>query len=277
MHLPARKGFEVMGIRFVPRAPRFAAPRTLPVMFSVALSLVLGPAGVGWKGSAACAQGAKAAKKAAKAAPAEGGGDIMSLLKQAMYSYDEGDLDAARQAFEKAFAMNPTSDVIAKFVDTVGASSVYQLLQSKDPRIAGAARQILQSSTQVLRTMEGGVDNAKSALAAIAETLAAEGQDHYIKRRLNTSKFGRNLVPALIPMLSDSDLSRRTKVINWIGTEIGLSAVPILPVPRKHPDATVRPNVADLLGAKALRHAVSLGTLKAMMEVDADPEVKAAA
>ena len=45
--------------------------------------------------------------------------DVKSLLDQGMYSFEEGDYDAAVAAFEKAFAMNPTSDAVLDFVDWV--------------------------------------------------------------------------------------------------------------------------------------------------------------
>ncbi len=200
-----------------------------------------------------------------------GGGDVKSLLEQGLYSFEEGDFDASLAAFEKAFAQSPTADVIGGFVEKATAAKIYEMILSKDPRVAGMGRQILESSSKVYKQRLGDAEQVKRA---VDETLGSESQDQLVKMIQNANTFGRNLVPALIPVLADTDLARRSVAINWIGSRIGIDAVPILQAARKHPNPTVRRNVADLLGVRQLRHQVSLATLKAMAETDASPEVK---
>ncbi|MBI4601090.1 MAG: HEAT repeat domain-containing protein [Planctomycetes bacterium] len=232
-------------------------PLSLAALILAAASLVvLGP-------SALRAQRPKAGGRAA--------GDVKSLLDQGFYSFEEGDLDAAVAAFEKAFALNPTSDALLAFVDKVTAAKVYEMVQSKDGRIAGLGRQILESSVKAFKQRLGDAEGIRKA---IEEVLEADGQEQVALRLKYNGIYGRNLVPQLVPVLADTDLARRGAAINWIARTIGRDAVPVLQAARKHPDATVRRNVADLLGVGLLRHPVSLATLKAMLETDGSPEVK---
>jgi tetratricopeptide (TPR) repeat protein len=204
---------------------------------------------------------------------AQQGGDVKSLLEQGIYSYEEGDFDAAVQAFEKAFALNPSSDAILSFVEAAGTSKLYAMLRDKDARVAGIARQLLRSSTRV---MAAKASDPGEIQKAIEETLSAQGQERLVLMIRHTGTFGRNLAPPLVSVLGDNDLSRREAAINWF-RRIGLDAVPVLQAARKHPNPIVRLNMASLLGARALRHAVCLATLKALVETDGDQDVKAAA
>ena len=225
---------------------------------------------ISFSGGLLIAQGAKGA---GRRSPLEGN-DVKSLLDQGVYSYDEGDFEGASAAFEKAFALNPTSDALSGFVKRASEAKIFQMLLSKDPRLAGIARQILDSSSQVSRTKMGDPEQIKNV---VADTLNSDSQDQILKMIRNANNYGRNLVPALIPTLSDSDLGRRAVAINWIGRYIGRDAVTVLQAARKHPSETVRQNVAQLLGTRLVRHSVSLATLKAMLETDTSSEVKAAA
>jgi len=216
---------------------------------------------------------AQAPRGAGKRATA-GGTDVKSLLDQGLYSYDEGDFDAAHAAFEKAFAQNPTSDAIADFVERATEAKVFQMLLSKNEKLVGIARQILESSSRSRRAKLGDPEESKRV---VDDTLGTEGQEQLLKMVQNANDFGRNLVPALIPALEDSDLGRRSAAINWIARHIGRDAIPVLQAARKHPSATVRRNVAVLLGSRLVRHVVNLATLKAMVETDPASEVKEAA
>jgi tetratricopeptide (TPR) repeat protein len=204
---------------------------------------------------------------------AQQAGDVKSLLEQGLYSYEEGDFDAAVQAFEKAFALNPSSDAILRFVEAAGTSKFFAMLRDKDRRIAGIGQQLLKSSTRVLAAKASDPAQVRKA---VDEVLAAQGQERTILMIRHTGTFGRNLVPPLVPVLGDNDLTRREAAINWI-PKIGLDAVPVLQAARKHPNPIVRLNAAQLLGLRSLRHFVSLATLKALIEKDADEDVKEAA
>ena len=200
--------------------------------------------------------------------------EVKSLLDQGFYSFEEGDFNNAVVAFERAFALNPTNDAILDFVERATAADVYRMVRSQDARVAGIGRQILRSST---RSFKIKLNDPERIRQAVEEVLQSEGQEQLTKMIQYTATFGRNVVPYLLPGLADSDLSRRTAAMLWIGRQIGLDAVPVLQVARKYPDPTVRRNVASLLGSPRVRHAVSLATLQAMVELDSSADVRAAA
>lgn len=204
----------------------------------------------------------------------QGGGDLKSLLDQGLYSFEEGDAEGALQAFEQAFALNPSSDAISTFVKRASEEKIFQMLLSKNKKLAGVASQILEASSRVVKTRQGDAEQVKQV---VEDTLKSESHEQLLKMVQNANAFGRNLVPALIPVLADADLGRRAVAINWIGRYIGRDAIPVLQAARKHPSAVVRRNVAELLGARLVRHPVNLATLKAMMETDPTSEVKSAA
>jgi tetratricopeptide (TPR) repeat protein len=199
--------------------------------------------------------------------------DVKSLLDQGLYSYEEGDYDAAVAAFEKAFAQNPSNDALLNFVEKASVSKIYSMLRSKDPRIAGLGKELLRASSRVITARAADPGEIQKA---VQETLAASGEERLLAVIRHTNTHGRNLVPALIPVLGETDLDRRTTAITWIG-RIGMDAVPVLQAARKHPDPVIRRVVADVLGVRTVRHPVSLATLKAMMETDSQADVKAAA
>lgn len=207
----------------------------------------------------------------AQAPRARRGTDLKSLLEQGIYSYDEGDYDAAVTAFEKALAQSPSNDAVLQFVEKATVAKIISMSRSGEPRMKGIALELLRLSSQSHKMRVG---DPALLERAIEETLSARGQEQLIKMVQHTGTFGRNLVPYLVPLLSDQNIARRTAVINWIATRIGLDAVPVLQAARKHPDPVVRTNVASLLGVRLLRHEVSLATLQAMIETDTSNEVK---
>jgi tetratricopeptide (TPR) repeat protein len=199
--------------------------------------------------------------------------DVQSLLEEGLKLYQEGNYSGAAEKFERAFALNPSREDILRFVDKAGVASIFAMVRNPDPKIAGIALQVLQLTHTGAKAKS---ENEAEIAAAVRSVLAAKGQDQMVLMLRHTGTHGKNLVPALVPHLGDSDLSRRGAAINWI-PKIGLDAVPILQAARKHPNPIVRRNIAYLLGRGHLRHHVSLGTLKAMMETDEAGEVKAAA
>jgi len=203
----------------------------------------------------------------------EAAGDVKSLLDQGLHDYEEGNMDGAVQAFEKALAMNPSSDAILTFVEKAGHARIVKMVRSKDPQVSGIGRTLLGLST---RARNAKIGDPAQIRAAVDEVLRATGQEQILLKLKHTGTFGRNLVPALIPALADTSIERRAVAITWI-KDIGLDAVPVLQAARKHPDPLIRRNVAGLLGLRTLRHAVALGTLKAMVETDPVGEVKDAA
>jgi hypothetical protein len=213
------------------------------------------------------AQRAKA-PKAARAPLTEG--DVRSLLDQGLYSFEEGDLDQAVAALEATFGKNPSDSALLDFVERVTATKIMRMLESKNARIRGLALQILESSSRAQKVKQLDPEAIRKA---IVEVLGADGEVQLTLRAKYTGLYGRNLVPYLIPVLADSSLARRATAINWIGRVIGRDAIPVLQAARKHPDPTVRRNVAALLGSPLLRHPVCLATLKALSE-DSSGEVK---
>src|SRR5437867_2877702 len=157
----------------------------------------------------------KEKEKKEERAAGGGSGDVKSLLDQGLYSYEEGDFDAAVAAFEKAFALNPSSDSLLDFVETASAAKIFSMIRSKDSRLAGIGKQILKSSSPVLNAR---VNNPEQILKAVNEVLESEGQDQLVLEIRHAVTYGRNLVPALIPVLGDNDLGRRTVAINWIAS-----------------------------------------------------------
>ena len=203
----------------------------------------------------------------------EAAGDVKSLLDKGLYAYEEGKMDEAVEAFETALAMNPSSDAILGFVEKAGHARIMRMVASKEPQVSGVGRALLNLST---RARSAKIGDPAQIRAAVDEVLRATGQEQILLKLKHTGTFGRNLVPALIPTLSDASIERRAVAITWI-KDIGLDAVPVLQAARKHPDPMIRRNVAGLLGLRTLRHSVSLGTLKAMVETDPVAEVKEAA
>lgn len=198
------------------------------------------------------------------------GQDVQALFNEGLRLYQEGNLDGAINAFEAAWAQNPSNDAILSFVENATVAKIYEMLRSEEPRVSGIARQLLQSSRAEI--VQRGSDEAEIQ-AAIQEVLASENQEQLILMIHYAARYGRNLVPYLIPLLADTNLAHRTVGITWI-RRVGVDAVPVLQAARKHPDATVRRNVAELLGVRSLRHPVSLATLKAFMEADPAVDVQ---
>lgn len=200
-------------------------------------------------------------------------GDLQSQLNQGWTHYVEGNFDAALASFEQALAQDPSNDVIASFVDRVTVAKVYGMIRENDPRVSGVGRLLLDRAKA---TVVQKANDPEQIRAAIQDVLTSESQDQITKMIRHTALFGRNLVPFLVPLLSDSDIAKRTIAVNWI-IRVGLDAVPVLQAARLHPDEAVRRNVAYLLGARDLRHVVSLATLKAFMQSDSAAGVREAA
>ena len=198
--------------------------------------------------------------------------DVRSTLEEAFAKFEEGDINGAVEAFETAFAQDPSDDVLYNWMQAVGFSALYRMVRSENPRLSGIARQIIRLLSRVKLEKRSDEDEIRAAI----EDAMSDDDARFAKTIQATSDYGRNLVPHLIPYLAHKELGKRTTAIRWV-SDIGLDAVPILQAARKHPDSMVRLNVAKLFGASPLRNPVSLATLKAMMETDESAEVRAAA
>lgn len=199
--------------------------------------------------------------------------DARTLLNQGLVFYEEGNFDAACAAFEQALAQDPSNDLISDFVDAVTVAKIYRMVREADPRVSGLGRYFL---SRARAAVVAKISDPKAIQTAIQDVLTSDQEERIIKVIKHTATFGRNLVPQLVPLLKDSDLSRRTIAFNWI-VRVGIDAVPILQAARKHPDRVIRRSVAELLGTRDLRHVVSLATLKAMIQTDEAAEVREAA
>lgn len=199
--------------------------------------------------------------------------DVQTLFNQGWTAYLEGDFDRALARFEQALAQDPSNDLVASFVDRVTVAKIMQMVREADPRISGLGHVLLERARAAVVAKASDPEAIRSA---VRDVFGSDDQDRVIKMIKYTAAFGRNLVPHLLPSLADSDVSRRTTAFNWV-IRIGTDAVPILQAARKHPDATIRRNVAALLGQRDLRHVVSLATLRAMVQRDAAADVREAA
>lgn len=229
---------------------------------AVSIGLVLG-AGISWSG-AGLPSGLSAAERSR---------DVQTLFNQGWTAYLEGDLDRALATFEQALAQDPSNDLVSSFVDRVTVAKIMQMVREADPRISGLGQVLLERARAAVVAK---ASDPEAIRTAIRDVFGSEDQERVIKVIKYTAAFGRNLVPHLLPSLADSDVSRRTAAFNWI-IRIGTDAVPILQAARKHPDATIRRNVAALLGQRDLRHVVSLATLRAMVQNDSAADVREAA
>jgi len=198
--------------------------------------------------------------------------DASSLLKEGFEKFQEGDNTAARSAFEKALAADPSDDQILAFVEGVGAAEVYELLTSGDANLAGIGVEILRLRSQAAVARS---DDAEATKTAVQSVMEGEDTDPVVirNRHFYAKSIGRNLVPYLIPYLGDNELDRRAQAMTWI-VLIGPDALPPLVAACKHPNGRIRTNVAALLGARSLRHPYSLGYLRAMQQTDELKEVQ---
>ena len=144
------------------------------------------------------------------------------------------------------------------------------MVRSKNPRVSGIGVELLRISTLVIS--QRGEDS--EVLKAAVDTVLQSENEQQLRYKIQYAyQLGRNLVPLLIPYLGDGEIAVRALVMNWI-TRIGIDALPPLVAATKHSDGRIRTNIAALLGARSLRHAYSLGYLKAMVETDERKEVR---
>ena len=192
------------------------------------------------------------------------------LLEQGFSKFQEGDLDGAIGEFEKAFAENPTNDLVTDFVEKASVAKIYRMVRSENPRVAGIGVELLRISTLVIS--QRGEDS--EVLKTAVETVLQSENEEQLRYKIQYAyQLGRNLVPLLIPYLGDGEIAVRALVMNWIA-RIGMDALPPLVAACRHPDGRIRTNVAALLGARSLRHPYSLGYLKALAETDDLKEVR---
>lgn len=192
------------------------------------------------------------------------------LLKEGFSKFEEGDLDGAISEFEKAFAENPSNDRVTDFVERATVAKIYRMVRSKNPRVSGIGVELLRISTLVIS--QRGEDS--EVLKAAVDTVLQSENEQQLRYKIQYAyQLGRNLVPLLIPYLGDGEIAVRALVMNWIA-RIGVDALPPLVAASKHPDGRIRTNIAALLGARSLRHAYSMGYLKAMVETDELKEVR---
>ena len=192
------------------------------------------------------------------------------FLKEGFSKFQEGDLDGAIAGFEKAFAENPSNDQVTDFVERATVAKIYRMVRSKNPRVSGIGVELLRISTLVI-SQRG--EDSEVLKAAVDTVLQSENEEQLRYKIQYAYQLGRNLVPLLIPYLGDGEIAVRALVMNWIA-RIGVDALPPLVAASKHSDGRIRTNIAALLGARSLRHAYSLGYLKAMVETDELKEVR---
>jgi len=198
--------------------------------------------------------------------------DASSLLTAGLSRFQEGDLDAAIALFEKAFAADPSDDQVGQFVEGATHARVYRMVRSDDPRISGIGREILRMSSRATFAAADDVEAVKTAVQTVIEG-DPDSEETIRKKVFYAASLGRNIVPHLIPYLGDSELDLRAQAMTWISM-VGVDSLPPLVAGCKHPNSRVRTNIALLLGGRRLRHAYSLGYLRAMSETDEVEEVK---
>ena len=164
------------------------------------------------------------------------------LLEQGFSKFQEGDLDGAIGEFEKAFAENPTNDLVTDFVEKASVAKIYRMVRSENPRVAGIGVELLRISTLVIS--QRGEDS--EVLKTAVETVLQSENEEQLRYKIQYAyQLGRNLVPLLIPYLGDGEIAVRALVMNWIA-RIGMDALPPLVAACRHPDGRIRTNVAAL-------------------------------
>ncbi|MCH2372745.1 MAG: hypothetical protein MK538_01070, partial [Planctomycetes bacterium] len=177
--------------------------------------------------------------------------DVRSTLLKAYRQYAEGDVNGAVESFETAFKQDPSNEVLYNFVQKISVAAMFRMARSGDERLAGTAISILNTTKQVQLEKVG---DREAIRQAIDEVLASSVKNEGLRLQIEATRvYGRNLVPQLIPELANQDLRKRTAAFVWIARSIGVQAVPALQTAQKHPDPTVRLNVAELLGTPAVR------------------------
>ncbi len=173
-------------------------------------------------------------------ASAQNGADT-SLLEDGFKSYREGDREAAIASFEKALAQQPSNDVVFKILEKVKLELVIEMTLDKDPKISGIGYDLLVIARTHQRKAS---DDAEAIATGVQKVLESEGAERIRIMTTLASQYGRNLVPALIPVLGDADIGNRADAFILIAEYLGQDAVPPLVAAWKHPNANVRVNIA---------------------------------
>jgi len=200
---------------------------------------------------------------------------VAQLLEKGIRHFREAKYDEAFKAFQEAFAKDPTQDQTMNYLESAEVVQLLAMLRSEDPRLSGIARTLLELRRKRVRERNSNVERIQLAVNSVFST-NIDPQNRMIEMIKAANEFGRNLIPFLIPKLGDNEPSVRTVALLWI-PKVEIDAIPPLMAASHHPNPLVRQNVARVLGARPVRHPISLGTLAAMMETDQVAEVRDAA
>ncbi len=201
------------------------------------------------------------------------GQDVNALLDQGLTNWRQGNIGGAVALFERALSAEPTNDAVLAFLQRATHLEIMRMVRSDDARVSGIGRTLLRMARTEARRRGSDPD---LIARAIEEMFNADPQERLRLKITNATRFGRNLVPSLIPRLADPEIGNRVLAETLI-VEIGRDAVPVLIAASDHPDARVRTAVAKMLGAAPVRHEYSVATLATMLETDADRVVQDAA
>ncbi|MBN1442498.1 MAG: HEAT repeat domain-containing protein [Planctomycetes bacterium] len=199
------------------------------------------------------------------------GSDAESLFGAGLKSFQEGNKPEAVENFERLFAQQPSNDLIFRLVQEATVATIVRMARDEDTRIAGIGHELLEMASKSYRR---AIDDSEAIARAVQQVLQSDGTERLRLMIEYASRFGRNLVPALIPVLGDSDIGNRATALIWITHHIGKDAIPPLTVAFQHPNNNVRTNIAKVLGARSVRHEYSLAFLKAMLETDENSQVQ---
>ena len=141
--------------------------------------------------------------------PAAAQGDVESLLTEGFDRYREGDLDAAKEAFEKALSQTPSNDVIFNWLQKTTVSQLFRMARHDDPEISGIAVELLKGARKHRRAVTGDAEAVRSAAVTHDHPEGIKGaQATALAVFLARSGEGKDAIRRDVAALFDYDLDR---------------------------------------------------------------------
>ncbi|MCI0652411.1 MAG: HEAT repeat domain-containing protein [Planctomycetes bacterium] len=180
-------------------------------------------------------------------ASAEVRSDVTQLLDQGMDAFQRGDLDAAKQKFEQALLLKPTSLEAEKWVDKATVAQVMKAI-----RLAGPKNQSISTQLQALLKLSSLETRVRSR---DAEQIAAGLKEYFTTEDLLdgerllyslVNRHGYYLMPGCIERLGAAEAELRTRAIRMVSKLDDDAVMPLCRV-LHHPNATVVTNAIAAL------------------------------
>lgn len=171
-------------------------------------------------------------------------GDVQALLDEGLSLYKQGDYDGAREKFEKAILLDPSSEAALEWVEKNGLHQVIKIIS--EDRGAGAAMSYIMKLTQ---TEYKKRETDKAAIDALLDTYFSSDDvvEYTTKMYEGISTHGVYLIPGLFQRIGSAEEKLRVRAILAFKK---LSDDAVIPLCRglQHSDPTVVGSVCAALG-----------------------------